>query len=193
MRSNYLAISLFNAPLAQVVEVALSVLPSYRADPIAFPPLPVQGNWPTEPQGTLWQPLTNPDRCVLMGHQRDGWLTLTNLLALRMKVPVFRLRATSEESSRYVCSFEYWSGGLNTRSVLALNDEPWVFRQSGEPLAQEDVGRYKSKRIRDRVTPQCIASLATRLGWPVMEAAFWNSEGLAYVLRSEPPAAQNAT
>lgn len=185
MNYPYIAISLFEAPLNQVVREALSGLPGYRADETSIPPIPVQRNSSTEPQGTLWTPRAAPGRCALMGHMDDGWYTLSNWLAEQMKVPILRLQATAELSPQYVCSFEYWSDGFSSRSVRALNDQPWTFRQSGKPLKQEDLAQYKAKRIRDRVTPQYLASLATGLGWPVSEADFWQSDGPAFVLRSK--------
>jgi hypothetical protein len=119
-----------------------------------------------------------------MGHSTDGWYSLTSILARTLKVNTLRIRASSPVGPRYVCDFTFWTKGTERRTVMALNDEPWVFYQRGPLLPEEDESMYKARRISDRLNPSYLAVLAQRLGWPVAESAFWSTKGQAVVLHS---------
>jgi len=186
-----LAVSLFAEPIEKIAEVALAVLlPQYRAAPTHLAPLDFQPDPQAEPQAILWSPQASPEKCALIGNQGDGWYSLTNLVAKQLKSGVLNFRATAAE--QYVCAFDYWLNGQRLRSVMALQDEPWMFRQGGKPLQEEDLQQYKARKIKDRVTPQSLANLATKLGWPVLEPHFWRPAGSARILMSTPATAKNA-
>ncbi len=119
-----------------------------------------------------------------MGHNSDGWRSLTSILATNLKVSTLKIRATSPAGPGYVCDFTFWAQGRERRTVMALNDEPWVFFQRGPILSEEDETRYKARRISDRVNASYLAALAQRLGWPVADSAFWQAKGHAVVLHS---------
>lgn len=180
----FIALSLFNAPLAKVVEAARDVLRQrYWSQSCELFPLPNQEST-HRLQATLWAPVAVPDRTAFMGHVSDGWYTLTNVLARQMKVEVLSFRATPPNAERYVCGFRYWVRGDEVRSVHALDDSPWSFFQRGDVLSVENPEMYRKRRIKDRVTAAYLAKLADSLGWPVATDAFWQSEGSAMLLRS---------
>jgi hypothetical protein len=179
----FIALSLFAAPLDRVRAEALGVLASsYRTSACELLPLPSQADSHHAPRATLWAPSVVPDRTAFMGHQEDGWYTLTHILATRLKAPALQLRATQRGSGRYVCDFKYWVGGDVVRTVQALDDEPWRFVQRGDPLPVEDLQRYRKRRICHRVTADYLVGMAGKLGWPVADRGFWQASGSAILL-----------
>ena len=185
--SHFLALSLFDASLQAVTGAALQALEhlNYVASPVPFPPVPPQRHCDEEPQATLWTPAACPGSCAFMSHSSDGWHSLTSILATRLKVRTLKIRASAPAGPGYVCDFNLWSHGHERRKVMALNDEPWVFFQSGPAVPQEDLNMYKARRISDRVTASYLAELAQRLGWPIAEPAFWNTNEQSVVLHSK--------
>lgn len=49
---------------------------------------------------------------------------------------------------------------------VAHNGSKWEFGQSGAPLPFEDMSAYRSKRVRDRFTPELLIQYLDRLGIP---------------------------
>ena len=86
----------------------------------------------------------------------------------------------SSENSRYpYYNFEYFNVGEQKRRVyVMLDDDKWVFFQSGNSLPFE--ASYKSRRIRDRLGSARILEYGKALGWDVQEEAFWNCSGKAF-------------
>lgn len=179
----FIALALFDSPLHKVRDGALRILqPTYRATPCEIFPLPNQEYIGAALKATVWSPAIAPGRTAFMGHVPDGWYTLTNLIAKGLKVDTLALRATSPGADRYVCSFTFWTGGIETRTVHALDDSPWRFFQRGVPISGEDASRYGKRRIADRLTATYLAELATSRGWPVSSPAFWKSDEQAILI-----------
>jgi hypothetical protein len=79
-----------------------------------------------------------------------------------------------------------WSGTtVVERSVqVAQEDERWSFRQSGQPLPEEDVRSYGARRKRERLDEALMAQLLARLGaTPWSEEFYAVPEQRVFVLR----------
>jgi hypothetical protein len=69
------------------------------------------------------------------------------------------------------------------RSIAAVNDGGrWVFDQSGSPYPFEDTARFAARRVRDRFTPEMLASCLAQLGAPTLTDALLQPNGRSHGL-----------
>lgn len=72
----------------------------------------------------------------------------------------------------------------NIRSVAAVhNGDRWEFVATGEPQPYEELDRYRSRRIQDRLTPEMIERYCRALGIEAFDPAFYRPE--AVLVRSD--------
>lgn len=118
----------------------------------------------------------------------DGWLTLAVCMSKRIPDPVYRFALGSDKREWPRRSFDLLKGGETIRHVSVIKDvDRWKFWQQGEPLPEEDVAVYSKRRIRDRLTWAYLVALAERLGFPVGEDRFWESDSDAVYFEEQRP------
>lgn len=82
----------------------------------------------------------------------------------------YRRRSGFDIVERYVQTFQ--------------EDKRWLFSQSGEPLPEEDVAGYATRRKRDRLNEERMSQLLARLGaFPWQEQFYALPQIKAFVLR----------
>lgn len=128
----------------------------------------------------FFAPRIAPQVTVMFANYADGWQTLSACISKRIPEPIYRFALSADEHDWPMYLFEIWEGGVQRRHVSVIKDvDRWKFWQTGEPLPEEDVAVYKKRRIRDRLTRQYLVSLAERLGFPVGDDRFWQSDSKA--------------
>jgi hypothetical protein len=115
-----------------------------------------------------------PDMAVVMATQSDWTVYLDNDLLQNMPQSVAYVLANKLRSSTiFSCYGEVdamfyltKSDGMKTveRSVAVSKEGRWLFRQSGERLAFEQVDAYLSKNIRDRLTQDMLLRYLASFG-----------------------------
>lgn len=71
----------------------------------------------------------------------------------------------------------FGQGGEFLRTIYSTNDGgKWVFGESGDSFEFEDLSLYKVKRIRDRFTPEILATYLSNLGVDAFNEAFYIPE-----------------
>jgi len=151
--------------------------------------LPDQLYNPPSNKGTFWTPASAPDKTAFMANLTDGWHSLCHILGTDGGLRTLYVRASTTQEKWPVTDFEYYQDGLSIRYVRAMKEDPrWEFFQKGQPLAEENLQRYRARRIRDRLTEQDVADIATKLGWPISKADFWKSTQPALTVEHTWPA-----
>jgi len=81
------------------------------------------------------------------------------------------------------------AGKVVERAVhAAQTDDRWDFRSAGEPLPEEDLGGYATRRKRDRLNEERVSALLCRLGaTPWLEQFYSLPEKPVFVLRRDDP------
>jgi hypothetical protein len=75
-------------------------------------------------------------------------------------------------------------GDSPRRTLIASNDgDRWVFVNQGEPLLFENVERYASKAVRNRVTPADVAGFCEHFGLSLSEDSVYTGPTLLITLR----------
>ena len=105
----------------------------------------------------------------------DGWQTLGAAACGRLGCACWQFTVSNGE--RYPRnSFAFIRDGGERRVVSAQLDTQWVFYAKGEILDVETESVYRKRRIKDRVTPQYVSSVAEKAGFPIGQDAFWATE-----------------
>jgi len=126
-----------------------------------------------------FSPTTSPDSTVVFANRADGWQTLSVAISKLIPDHVYCF-ALSNGDEWPLYRFEVLDSGDTLRHVSVIKDvDRWKFWQTGEPLAEEDVAVYKKRRIKDRLTREYLVSLAERLGFPIGDDRFWQSDSEA--------------
>ena len=131
--------------------------------PTVFFLLPTHSNWTV-----LWN---NSYLC-------DGYDSLCWCLTTNHGLTTMHWSSSDEDSVFQAgSSFTFRTAsesGLSERSVYCCkNDEHWQFVAQGEPLAEEDVAAYASRRKRERFNEQGMLRLLARLGARPWEDEFY--------------------
>jgi hypothetical protein len=121
----------------------------------------------------VFSPGSSTDKAVLFSNLQDGWHTLASCVSGRSskKVCCFALSGDVVSPRRY---FEVWENGIVRRHVSVLKDDRWVFWETGDPLACEDLSQYKKRRIPARVSWEYVVRVARALGYEIDQGGFWS-------------------
>lgn len=139
---------------------------------------PAGGRHPAK--ALFFAPRIAPHATVMFSNYADGWQTLAVCLSKLLPVPVYRFALCTTEAEWPIQLFEIWQGGTQRRHVSVIKDvDRWKFWQSGVPLPEESAKMYERRRIQEKLTSEYLASLAERLGFPVRDDRFWQSDSKA--------------
>jgi len=129
----------------------------------------------------LFAPRVAPESTVVFANGEDGWQTLSVCLSKALPITrVYRFAMSTDKDEWPLFRFEVWQAGVQKRHVSVIKDvDRWKFWQTGEPLREEDVAAYRTRRVRDRLTREYLVLLAERLGFPVGDDRFWQSDSKA--------------
>lgn len=187
VRSNrFLSMTLFRLPLEAVDNTVRRVLERIgkRMSRLVLP-LDVYDLYEVEPPSggahlhrfVLYEPSNARGTTALMTNLRDGWNSLSDLLAnehLKLQVQVI---STSEDAEYPQQFFQIWSNGRSDRTVMLMRDsERWIFEERGSPRDFEFTASYAVLPKRKRLTRDMLISYLGALGWDIGGSDFWNSE-----------------
>ncbi len=110
----------------------------------------------------------------MVTNYNDGWQTLTNYIADKLKSDAFRFHMTLDLNiSDAMNSFTHWANGSKVRVVYAMKDPKWIFYEKGDPLWFENRDFYKRKMIKDRLNYNILMSYCEKLNLNITEKSFW--------------------
>ncbi len=128
----------------------------------------------------LFCPKSHPGSTVMFTNYQDGWHSLAVCVSKLVTGRVFHFGLGSERDEWPGYVFERLAKRKEVRHVSLIKDvDRWKFWQEGEPLPEEVTAVYRKRRVRDRLTREYLVSLAERLGFPVGDDRFWESEAKA--------------
>lgn len=128
-------------------------------------------------QGYFFVPENAPTSTALISSLRDGWYTLTHLLAQRL--PGTHAKIRSEDD---VTDITVWKDGKEVRIVRAMKEGRWDFFQRGEPMAFERTEAYTDAKIpiKERLNREQLIDYLQSMGWDVGDSRFWDSPRSAF-------------
>ena len=125
----------------------------------------------------LFSPRSNPKECVLICNLRDGWASLSWLLAKELKSLQIRISSTPQGAEYPQSLFELWQAGQSIRLVMAMRDsDKWVFVERGATQPFEEPDLYKKFRKKARLERETLVRYSRRIGWDIAEDDFWTSD-----------------
>ena len=129
----------------------------------------------------FFAPEAVPRRTVMFASASDGWPSLAYVLGLRLQGAVIDFALSSAHNPWPRNAFDLSRGGKRVRHISAMKDDPrWVFWQQGDVLPEEDAEAYDRRLVRDRFNREGVVGLARRLGWPIDQDDFWQSQRAHY-------------
>lgn len=141
----------------------------------------------------FFRPMMTPGSTVMFANYADGWQSLAVCISKLLSGHAYCF-AISNGDEWPLYRFEQLHAGDTVRHVSVIKDvDRWNFWQTGEPLPEEDVTVYQRRRIKDRLTREYLIALAQRLGFPIDDDRFWQSDSKAVYFeeqraeRHEPP------
>ncbi|RUR66846.1 hypothetical protein EJP67_07175 [Variovorax guangxiensis] len=171
---SYFDLVVVRAPLSEVAR-AFDDYPSMRvkvsATPFVFPSQSYSGEGSTM---LLWTPEAAPHLTAFMPHAASSDYFFRSYCA-QFLFEVAEVRSTSQQAEDQINSFEVDADGKPRRMVRAMKDERWEFLQEGSPLAFEQMERYASRLVRDRLTRDMVLDYLEAWGTPVRDEAFWRA------------------
>ena len=197
MRSySFIAFSCICRPLSEVVELMPAVLS--RRTPYTFRDGALDLRsvcWPEPPAGVmhatravLFAPSIRPDVTVLFSNWEDGWMTLGYVISRKLACRVYQFEVSKAGVEWAKNSFTVIDAGEQTRHVHAMQDDPrWVFCEIGSVLPQEQPLLYRARSVRDRLDREHVIALATRMGLPLGDDRFWQSDLPARYIEAPEP------
>lgn len=134
----------------------------------------------------------SPDRGILIAHQ-SGWTAYFDnhsrqfepqsamyVLCERMRTTTVFFAAESTGVHAGSAVFNHYHHrcpqGVTWRSLWLGNESGWRFDANGEPLPFEQLDVYKSKRIKDRLTPELLKQYGEAMGLRFWEEATYSNE-----------------
>mgnify|MGYP001053935981 CR=1 FL=1 len=124
----------------------------------------------------FFKPKTNDGICVMFSNYADGWLTLANVLSIKLQCGVYLFRMTAPNVLNYAMNgFYYINSGRQIRTVYAMQDHRWVFYEDAEIQWFEDESHYKMRMIKMRMNKEILVSYCERLGFDISNPLFWGS------------------
>jgi hypothetical protein len=140
-----------------------------------FGPAPTRSG-AVPPKGGIFTPGRGSEPVTAMvTNLIDGWQTLCTAASERLACACWQFTVSnSKEYPRN--AFTFIQGGSDRRVVSAQLDTQWIFLAEGDVLDIETEAVYKCRRIRDRVTPEYVLSVAERAGFPIGDDAFWATD-----------------
>ena len=124
----------------------------------------------------LYAPKIHGGSTVLITNLRDGWSSLSYMLAKRLGTKQVQVIATNRDESSQVY-FQAWAGGVR-RSVMCMRDShAWVFHTQGEPMPFENLAAYAERRVSRRLTRKMALDYVMEMGWDASNPEFWRAKG----------------
>ncbi len=126
------------------------------------------------------------DKTMQFSNLPDGWMTLGNAIAAKLKTDLYRFSWCDEDDPDAYNGFSYTDCSTpksTDRVVYAMRDPRWIFCNQGEPCFFEDLGNYKKRGIKDRLNKEIIISYCCKLGIKVTERDFLNPRGIGLRVR----------
>lgn len=141
--------------------------------PTRFVVIPTRSRWTV-----VW---TNTFAC-------DGYDSLCHCLTLHHGLTTLHWRSSDVDSFSQAGSlFTHrvrTSGEMEERCVYcAREDRRWIFRESGEPLPEEDMEAYARRLKRERLNEERMTALLARLGAAPWQDDFYDFSQKAVVIR----------
>jgi hypothetical protein len=123
-------------------------------------------------QASFFAPENTPTTTAMVSSLRDGWYTLTHLLAQRLPGTHVKIRSEAE-----VADMTVWTDGKEVRTVRALKEGRWGFFQRGEPMAFERTEAYTDGKIpiKERLDRSRLIDYLRSMGWDIGDPKFWDS------------------
>jgi hypothetical protein len=134
----------------------------------------------------FWEPQDRPGVTALMGINHDG-----------LNHSVFRLSEDSSHTWVNVriyddpvypgCFFDFYADRRSTerRLLATTNERGWDFAEKGPVQPFENRAYYSRRLIKDRLNRQIITEYLDKLGYKVLNDAFWEPTGSHYELWQE--------
>ena len=142
---------------------------------------PEQPFTPPHKAVVLWEPIGKKSHTIFMANFSDGWFTLANILGVRFKHELYRLRISDPKSEWPVWSFEYFLEGKEVRVIQVLKDDPsWEFYERGDILPFENLGYYKRRIIKERFNKDILIEYMKAVGWDLLDESFWLPSSTSY-------------
>lgn len=133
-------------------------------------------------------PAARPDATVVFTNYQDGWYTLSVAISRVLECRVYRFALSSESTQWPQYFLHILDTAKDIRRVSLLHDyDRWDFYEQGEPLPDEDTLMYRKRRKRDRMTREYMIDLATRLGFPIGDDRFWQTDQPAVYFEERRP------
>jgi hypothetical protein len=115
---------------------------------------------------------------VMTSNGTDGWNSLAYRAAIRRDVAVLVV-VFSVDSPATARGLTLYEGAEELRTVWAqLDDSRATFVQRGEPIAGEDVGRYRKRRIQERLSNEYLLEICAANGVPMCDEPAWSGPGI---------------
>ena len=124
----------------------------------------------------LYAPKSSIGSTVVITNRRDGWSSLSRVLAKRLGAKQAQLTATNKIEYPAVL-FCAWLHGTERAVVCMRDGHAWVFHTQGQELPFEETSAYSARRISKRLTREMALRYVKALGWDAAESEFWQAQG----------------
>jgi hypothetical protein len=102
---------------------------------------------------------------------------MTRILGLRSVTVVLTADEAGRPGSTQFTVQDAREGELQVRAVAAHKESKWEFHEHGTRLPFEQVEKYASRRIKDRLTPELVEQYCGHLGIELFDPDFYAGEG----------------
>jgi len=150
-------------------------------------------------QFSWWSSRRYPNIVFLCSNMSDGLSGTSNHLRKALNCTLIRIRMSTPSVNEPGCFwFQYTSSDGKERIIYALQEDRWVFYETGEPLSFENLDYYKRRIIKKRINNEIIIEYLSKCGINLydinaevdqcmtLERKAWNNPGCYEVSSFDP-------
>ena len=127
---------------------------------------------------TISSPVGAAETSILLTNLRDGWSSLSMLVARAHLALQAQVRSTPVGVEYPLHSLQIWRGGETDRYVRVMRDDDrWTFYERGSVQPFEDQSSYRRHRVSDRIGRSTLLDYCRALGWDLASPDFWTASG----------------
>ena len=122
----------------------------------------------------LWQPKNESNSTAFMVNRSDGLAFAVEMMSSETDFRWIQVEIADHHSLDYPVNRFSVFQGRNQRCITSTMDEnEWIFNQSGNPLKFEQTSKYKGKPGPNHLTREMIIDYLKHLGVDIIEPDFW--------------------
>jgi hypothetical protein len=147
-----------------------------------------EGDTTKEQRVVFWEPRLRPATTVFMGALDDGMSH--SVWSLSRESPHTWINVRIYDNTEYPgCFFDYYTDYRRVlRRLMACKDEEgWDFAQEGPIQPFENLDHYSMRFKKDRLNREIITEYMEKLGFPIAQDGFWETDKPASLLWQERP------